>query len=159
MVPAFVKIKNMEKNKGGRPITHGFARRGQKRPREYNCWMHMIGRCTNPNHTRFNHYGAKGITVCHRWREFKNFIEDMGKAPSKSHSIDRYPNNKGNYEPGNVRWATVEQQNSNRTDNVFISLNGVSKTISQWSRHSGLSISTISGRLKRGLSSKMVLAR
>lgn len=56
-----------------------------------------------------------GITVCERWRDsFENFLADMGERPSKAHSIDRFPNRDGNYEPGNCRWATAIEQSRNR---------------------------------------------
>jgi len=77
-------------------------------------WRRMIDRCTNPKHPYFHNYGGKGITVCERWREsFLNFLEDMGRRP-EGRTIDRYPNGEGNYEPGNCRWATKNEQAQNR---------------------------------------------
>jgi hypothetical protein len=56
-------------------------------------------------------YGADGIIVCGHWNNsFQNFLDDMGRAPSPKHSLDRFPDQRGNYEPGNVRWATDLQQ-------------------------------------------------
>jgi hypothetical protein len=75
----------------------------------------MNQRCTNPRNKRYADYGGRGIQVCDRWRtSFAAFLEDMGRRPSPEHSIDRYPNNDGNYEPGNCRWATAKQQRANR---------------------------------------------
>lgn len=139
------------KNKGGRPETHGYARRGVKRPREYNCWMHMIGRCTNKNHMRFPEYGAMGITVCERWRKFQNFIDDMGFAPSKIHTLDRYPNQKGNYEPGNVRWATPTQQARNTSKNRMITHEGETLCATEWAERFGVWPATIIYRDAEGL--------
>jgi hypothetical protein len=73
----------------------------------------MIWRCDNPNGASWKYYGQRGITVCERWREFKNFLADMGERPSGK-TIDRYPNKNGNYEPGNCRWATAKEQRANR---------------------------------------------
>jgi len=71
-------------------------------------------RCTNPNATGFNSYGGKGITVCDRWlNSFENFLADMGPRPDGC-TLDRYPNNHGNYEPGNCRWATHSEQRRNQ---------------------------------------------
>lgn len=136
-----------KKDKGGRRITHGFARRGMKRPREYNCWMHMIGRCTNPNHVRYSVYGAKGITVCKRWRKFENFFEDMGKAPSPAHTLDRHPNQKGNYMPGNVRWATKKEQARNTKKNLMLSFNGETLCAAEWAERLGFSTALIYNRI------------
>ena len=79
----------------------------------YHSWSNMIQRCTNPKHHKYANYGAKGITVCERWREFANFLADMGVRP-EGKTLDRYPDNTGNYEPGNCRWATPAEQQRNR---------------------------------------------
>jgi hypothetical protein len=73
----------------------------------------MIQRCTNDKNPDWKYYGGRGITVCERWRNFANFISDMGERPPGT-SIDRFPDKNGNYEPGNCRWATSSEQNSNR---------------------------------------------
>ena len=74
----------------------------------------MLDRCFNPGCKDWHRYGGRGITVCERWRDYNNFLADMGRKPSPALSIDRYPDNNGNYEPGNCRWATAKQQSANR---------------------------------------------
>jgi hypothetical protein len=75
----------------------------------------MKNRCHNPKNKDFDSYGARGIKVCDEWRtSFKSFFDFVGPKPTPKHSIDRYPNNDGNYEPGNVRWATAKEQAANK---------------------------------------------
>lgn len=84
---------------------------------EYRSWSALSNRCSNPNNAAYKWYGAIGVKVCRRWRGkngFINFLSDMGRKPSPKHSIDRYPNPYGNYEPSNCRWATAKQQRANQ---------------------------------------------
>jgi hypothetical protein len=94
-------------------IEHGHSRRRQHTS-EYRCWAKMLYRCSNQSAKDYSYYGGRGITVCPRWHRFENFLADMGRKPTPKHTIDRYPNNNGNYEPGNCRWATRLQQTRNR---------------------------------------------
>lgn len=81
----------------------------------YPRWQTMKRRCDDPGATGYKNYGGRGIKVCERWASsFENFLFDVGERPSPLHSLDRYPNNDGNYEPGNFRWATRKEQAQNR---------------------------------------------
>lgn len=109
----------------------------------------MIQRCTNPNNKRYADYGGRGVSVCERWLlSYKHFQEDMGVRPTPEHSIDRIDNN-GNYEPGNCKWSTKEQQSSNMRTNIYRELNGVRLTHSQWARKIGISSQSLSKRIAK----------
>lgn len=89
---------------------------GKVRASEHAIWAAIISRCYHPKNKCFKYYGARGISVCREWREsYPKFLADVGRRPSQTHSIDRIDVN-GDYEPGNVRWATPIEQRRNRRD-------------------------------------------
>lgn len=96
---------------------------------EHIAWCRLRQRCNNENDKSYSYYGARGISVCKRWDEFENFIEDMGNRPTNKHSIDRIDND-GNYEPTNCRWVTKAVQNYNKR--YRDSYRGVYQTGSKW---------------------------
>lgn len=96
----------------------------------YECWRNMRRRCRDPRNKRFAQYGGRGITVCERWELFSNFLADMGERPAGM-TIDRKDND-GNYEPGNCRWATAQEQSRHRTSTIMVCIDGVSKCLAEW---------------------------
>ena len=112
----------------------------------YTAWSAMWNRCTNANAKQWKDWGGRGIRVCDRWLKFENFLEDMGERPSPKHSLDR-KNNDGNYEPGNCRWATKAQQSSNTRRLRLIEFRGETRSLTDWSKHLGLNLQTLSHRL------------
>jgi len=81
---------------------------------EYRAWVAMRQRCYNQKYRKWGDYGGRGIVVCKEWLEsFNSFYLHVGDRPTSRHSLDRIDNS-GNYEPGNVRWATWDQQANNR---------------------------------------------
>ncbi len=121
---------------------------------EYKIWSGMTQRCTNPNNSAFHNYGARGITVTPEWLGrggFARFIEHIGRRPSSGLSIDRI-DNEGNYEPGNVRWATRKQQSLNSRKVNIVTIDGVSLSAAEWARRIGISQPALVYRVKAGWS-------
>jgi|SRR6478752_562102 len=117
---------------------------------EYRIWRHMKSRCYNPNVERYPNYGGRGVIVCERWlNSFENFYADMGPRPTASHSIDRFPDVNGNYEPSNCRWATTTEQSRNTTQNNWLEYNGERLILSDWAIRLKAHPSNINRMLKR----------
>jgi len=122
---------------------------------EYRIWGSMCNRCFNPKNQSYKNYGGRGITVCPQWlgqKGYQQFLLDMGRRPSHKHSIDRYPNNNGDYEPGNCRWATTVEQSENKRNTQRIQFQGESKTISEWAQVLGLKKEVLRSRLSQSFS-------
>ena len=122
----------------------------------YTTWADMKQRCLNRKAKQFIDYGGRGITICKRWLEFKNFLADMGVKPDGK-TLER-KNNNGSYSPDNCRWATRKEQSNNMRTNIILSLNGKTKTASEWSREIGIKAHTIHCRLLRGWTVKEALS-
>lgn len=111
----------------------------------YAIYRTMLARCYNSKNHKFKHYGQRGILVCDRWHKFENFYEDMGDKPNGK-SLDRIDNN-GPYSKENCRWASYKEQQNNRRDNILISFEGQTKTLSQWATDLGFNYKTLSDRI------------
>ena len=108
---------------------------GGRIPTEYTIWSQMKDRCLNPNAEPYEDYGGRGIKVCKRWvgkNGYANFFKDMGKRPSKNHSLDRFPNNDGDYKPSNCRWGTQAEQSRNKRNNVWLEHDGKRMIMADW---------------------------
>ena len=113
----------------------------------------MLMRCSKGNKAGYKNYGGRGITICDRWtstRGFFNFVEDMGEKPFETATLDRIDND-GNYEPSNCRWTTVAIQNSNKTNNRILTIDGRTATISEHAKMSGITFQAIHYRYKAGV--------
>ena len=135
--------REIAKAAGDRTRTHGLSGSSI-----YSIWDTMVRRCHAPGSKDFYRYGAKGITVCERWRTFENFYKDMGDRPAGM-SIDRKDNAKG-YEPSNCRWATNTQQQRNKRDNVILTMNGESLCVTEWAEKLHINKNTLHARLAKG---------
>jgi hypothetical protein len=131
---------------------------GRTRSPERRTWADMIQRCTNPKRQKYALYGARGVTVCDRWREsFANFLADMGPKPSPVHTIDRVDNEKG-YEPGNCRWATPKEQARNLRCNVLVPHLGQMRPLAEVAEAHGVKLPTAWARLRKGRTLAEVLS-
>jgi hypothetical protein len=126
-----------------RTTTHGLSK-----TRVYTIWQGMIERCSEraKGKTRRLYYD-KGIRVCDHWQNFENFFQDMGQ-PEPWQSIDRIDGSKG-YEKSNCRWASRKTQANNTSQNLKITLNGITKTASEWADETGIKANTIVYRIRR----------
>jgi len=130
-----------------RNLKHGHSKRGDK-SRAYIIWGNLKFRNKRKKYA--------GVTVCKRWTSFENFLKDMGEPPTALHTLDRIDNSKG-YSPDNCRWATMKEQQNNRTNNRIISAFGKSQTLQQWSEEAKIDRKTISKRIDRGWSVERAL--
>ena len=134
-----------------RRTTHGQSS-GGRTSHEYNSWSAMHQRCNNLKNDDYRLYGGRGITVCERWSKFENFLADMGKRPTADHSIDRFPDKGGNYEPDNCRWASDPEQTRNMNRNVFVTYKGETLCLADWARRLHLTPGAVTLRIKSGWS-------
>jgi hypothetical protein len=108
----------------------------------YSIWLGMKKRCFNPNYPDFHNYGGRGITVCTRWLDVKNFIADMESGYSEELSLDRIDVN-GNYEPSNCRWATSKEQSKNKQNSIYVFFNGKKVHASDFAERTGWALTRI----------------
>lgn len=138
-------------------LTHGLI----KTP-EYSAWRNAKNRCYNQKYKLFHCYGGRGIIMCDRWlgdSGFTNFLLDMGNKPSPKHTLDRYPNQNGNYEPTNCRWATYKEQQNNRRNNKLIEHNGEIISQAAWAERLGVTSERIRKELSKGVPFKNIYSR
>lgn len=141
-----------------RHIRERLSTHGLTRSPEYFAWRNMINRCENPKVKEFKWYGGRGIRICRRWRRgeegsggFECFLADVGLRPSPEHSLDRLDNDSG-YEPGNVRWASGEDQQNNRRNNRRVVYRGQTMALRAAVRLAGdvVAFRLADGRVRRG---------
>lgn len=135
--------------------THGDTING--RTKEYRCWKSMKDRCFLKTSKSYHNYGGRGITISQRWvNSFENFLNDMGRAPSSIHQLERKYNN-GNYEPSNCCWVIPMVQSRNRRTNVNATHNGKTMCALDWSNELGISRMKVLRRIKIGWSIQKII--
>jgi hypothetical protein len=126
--------------------------------KEYNIWKSAKARCHTPTSKDYGRYGSRGISMCKEWRDsYEVFLRDIGPKP-EGYTLDRIDNN-GNYEPGNVKWASRKEQSHNRNNNNNIEYNGETHNLTEWARIIGIHRNTLEKRFKLGWSIEDTLSR
>ena len=124
---------------------------GRKGTRLYSIYRNMRTRCYNKNTTSYKDYGARGITVCDEWlNDYKLFSDwAMSNGYRDDLTLDRINYDKG-YSPDNCRWVTTKVQSNNTRRNHYVTLNGITKTLKEWSEFYNINYRTVRDRLVRG---------
>lgn len=135
---------------------------GKRHTPEYSSWSHMRARCLCPTNHAYGSYGGRGISICARWlggNGFINFLTDMGPRPSANHSLDRWPDNNGNYEPDNCRWATKVEQARNRRSNRLVKVGDRLVPLAEACESLGLDFEFINSRLQSNFTFERALSQ
>ena len=133
-----------------RNFKHGEKTRSSNRNRLYEIWVDMRKRCNSTTHNRAQHYSLKGIQVCEEWNDFHAFKDwALSNGYNDTLSIERIDNDK-DYCPCNCKWIPMNDQSKNRTTNHYLTFNGKTQTLTDWSIETGINRTTISGRLRKG---------
>lgn len=114
----------------------------------YAVWANMVKRCMYVKSPQYNDYGGRGIKVCDRWRDFDNFLADMGE-PQGSEMLERKDND-GDYEPSNCRWAPRSEQMRNKRNNVWVRVDGERLCVVDALKRKGMNMSTFYYRVREG---------
>ena len=140
--------KNIKLLKNKNAQKHGLSK-----TRLHRIWHSMYCRCYYPSTNQYKNYGGKGIKVCEEWKHIEGFVRFYTWAINNGYkedlTLDRI-NNEKDYCPENCRWITIKEQSNHRTNNVFYTFQGETKTSKQWCEEYGISQTTLNDRLKRG---------
>jgi hypothetical protein len=126
-----------------------FRKHGHCYTREYKIWTGLRMVCDNPGHKHYAYYGGRGIKVCGRWQAFEQFLADVGESPTPKHLLGRVDKT-GHYEPSNCRWMTRSELMTNSRGCHQLTIDGVTRSLTEWAQHAGVSPSALAGRLRDG---------
>jgi hypothetical protein len=137
--------------------THGDSSNGSISA-EYRTWSGMVNRATSEVSSAKDYpkYRGRGIKVCDRWRVFENFLSDMGRKPTPSHSLDRIDND-GSYCPENCRWATRSEQQRNTRSNRLLTYKGETRCLTEWAEVKGVRRHVLNNRVRLGWTTEQIL--
>lgn len=142
-------------------ISNLTAKHNMSKTKIFGVWATMLRRCFTPTNKKFSDYGGRGIKVCDEWRDnfkaFYEYVSNLEHYGEEGYSLDRI-NNDGDYEPGNVRWATLKEQGRNKRNNVFVEYDGEKMTLKEAADRSGLKYSTLYRRYCQGWNEQSLFA-
>jgi len=145
---------NIKKAGTGNRKTHG-----QRHTKLYEVWKVMRQRCQNKNNKAYANYGGRGIKVCGEWNDFKNFCEwAINSGYKEGLTLERIDVN-GDYEPSNCKWVTLEEQQKNKTNTIYVEINGEAKTLVEWSRLTGIPYNTLYTRYMKGIKGDKLISK
>lgn len=130
--------------------------------RLYTVWDSMRQRCLNPNQKEYHNYGGRGIKICSEWDDYSSFREwayhtgYKDDAPRGFCTLDRIDVN-GDYEPNNCRWVSFKVQSNNKQNTIYLTADGETRTLSEWSRVVGIKYCTLWRRYKQGWAPEKIL--
>lgn len=135
----------------GKKYSNGFDFNNHSHHRIYMIWFDMKRRCYQPQNKRYSHYGGRGIKVCGEWlHNFQAFFDwSLAHGYQDNLTIDRVDRD-GDYCPDNCRWADSITQANNKSNNHYITYQGETKTMMEWSRNLGMNYSTLRQRINSG---------
>lgn len=143
-------------------MSKNYKLHGGKGEHLYEVWCSMKQRCYNPNNSRYDRYGGRGITICDEWLHdyaaFRAWSLGNGYEDNMGLSIDRIDND-GNYEPNNCRWTDIMTQADNKSSNIQITYNGKTQTLRKWSEETGISVDALYYRYRAGKTSEEILKK
>ena len=136
-------------------ITHG-----KTKEKSYKTWLLVKRRCYNKKDIDYPYYGGRGIKLAGEWEKnpgaFCEYVENLPRYSENGTTIDRINPNK-NYEPGNLRWLTIQEQQSNKRNNIFLTFDGRTMTLTDWAKETGISQPTLTRRKQAGWSVEQML--
>lgn len=133
------------------------ATHGMSRDPRTGAWRNFVSRCTNPDNAHFKNYGGRGIKVCDAWLEsLTAFVEHIGPRPSPGMTVERIDNN-GNYEPGNVKWATRKVQARNKRSTFQVAIDDRKQCIQDWATDLGVTANHFYRRMRKGMTPQQAI--
>lgn len=115
----------------------------------YRIWAHVMGRCYTQTDRAYPDYGGRGIKVCERWHDVRNFVADVQAGYRHGLTLERIRND-GEYSPTNCRWATRREQARNKRSNVLLTCEGRTQLMAEWAEEKGIALKTLWKRISDG---------
>lgn len=143
--------KSISAFNGSGKRSSGRLAHGENKTPLHNAWLRMRRRCSDTSYEHYNRYGGRGISVCKEWESYTAFRDwALSHGYKEGLELDRIDNN-GNYEPSNCRWATRTAQMRNRSNTIYVELNGERKPLVEFCEIYGVNYKTAHAKHKKGI--------